>query len=641
VTRRKLLVPLVLMVLVAIVGLGTAVATDTDPTLGLDLQGGFSVVLQAKEVNGRLPSEESVEKAKDIIRERVDGLGVAEPDITRQGRTVIVQLPGVKNREKAESVVGCTARLEFRPVLGTSVNPDAVTTTTGEGDDEGSTTTTTTTGAATSTTVADGTTTTAPGGDPPSTTVAEGATTTTAPSPSTTTAAGAADEEETGLGETGTGAVGLATGEGALPVQFAPTTTTTEPPTTTTVAPEPTTTVPGTTTTAPGAPSTTAPGDTTTTTSPADPVESSSCGGGTTDGAGASTTTSTTAPGAPAGDQFPSEDGTLVYTLGPVGFTGDALSRANAALSNGEWLINVAVKGSEKTDANATFNECFSGGPACPSQGSADPTQPSSGAIAIVLDGEVLSAPTVNGADLAADQFTISGAFDEGEAKDLALVLRYGSLPVEFEQAALQQVSATLGADSLRAGLIAGLIGVAALAVYMVLYYRGFGLVVVISLLVWGALMYSLVCLLSATQGLALTLAGITGVIVSVGTTVDTYVVVFERVKDELRSGRSVRSATERGYRSGIRTVFTANGAAFIGAFLLWYLTVGPVRGFAYFLGLSVILDLVVAVAFTRPLILLLARSPRFAKARFFGIGSSTDQAASPRSSGAAPAVAP
>ncbi len=630
-TRRKLLVPLVLMVLLAIVGLGTAVATDTDPTLGLDLQGGFSVVLQAKEVNGRLPSEESVEKAKDIIRERVDGLGVAEPDITRQGRTVIVQLPGVKNREKAESVVGCTARLEFRPVLGTALDPSAITTTT-----EGGEGTSTTEGAGTSTTVADGsTTTTAAGGDPTSTTTADTATTTTA-------APGADGEGETGLGETGTGAVGLATGEGALPVQFAPTTTTTEPPTTeppttapptTAVAPESTTTLPGT--------ATTAPGDTTTTTSPADPVESSSCGGGTTDGAGASTTTSTTAPGAPAGDQFPSEDGTLVYTLGPVGFTGDALSRANAALSNGEWLINVAVKGSEKTDANATFNECFSGAPACPSQGSADPTQPSSGAIAIVLDGEVLSAPAVNGADLAADQFTISGAFDEGEAKDLALVLRYGSLPVEFEQAALQQVSATLGADSLRAGLIAGLIGVAALALYMVLYYRGFGLVVVISLLVWGALMYSMVCLLSATQGLALTLAGITGVIVSVGTTVDTYVVVFERVKDELRSGRSVRSATERGYRSGIRTVFTANGAAFIGAFLLWYLTVGPVRGFAYFLGLSVILDLVVAVAFTRPLILLLARSPRFAKARFFGIGASTDQSASPRSSGAAPAVAP
>ncbi len=281
-------------------------------------------------------------------------------------------------------------------------------------------------------------------------------------------------------------------------------------------------------------------------------------------------------------------------------------------LNGGDWQVNVAVKGSEKGVANELFNTCYNATPECPPVGT-DDTGAQRGAVAIVLDGKVLSAPTVNGLDLAADDFTISGSFDEGEAKDLALVLRYGSLPVEFEQAALQQVSATLGADSLRAGLIAGLFGVLALCIYMIIYYRGFGMVVVVSLMVWGALMYSLVSFLSATQGLALTLAGITGVIVSVGTTVDTYVVVFERIKDEIRNGRSVRSATERGYQSGIKTVFTANGAAFIGAFLLWYLTVGPVRGFAYFLGMSVILDLLVAVAFTRPLILLLSRSPRFA----------------------------
>jgi preprotein translocase subunit SecD len=187
-------------------------------------------------------------------------------------------------------------------------------------------------------------------------------------------------------------------------------------------------------------------------------------------------------------------------------------------------------------------------------------------------------------------------------------------------------VSATLGNDSLQAGLIAGVIGIVALALYMVLYYRGFGMVVVVSLLVWMSLMYGVVCLLSETQGLALTLAGITGMIVSVGTTVDTYVVVFERVKDLVREGKSIRRATELGYQQGIKTVLTANGAAFIGAFLLWYLTVGPVRGFAYFLGISVIIDMVVAIAFTRPLILLLSRSPWFAKAKFFGVASSTDQ---------------
>ena len=576
-TRRRLLTPLVLMVLLSVVGVGASVASDSSPTLGLDLQGGFSVVLQAKEVNGQLPSEESVEKAKDIIRQRVDGLGVAEPDITRQGRTVIVQLPGVKNREKAESVVGCTARLEFRPVLAVAANPSAA---------AGSTTTT--------------------GGDTTTTTGGDATTTTTVPDGTTTTVGGE--------GETGSGTVGVATGEGALPVQFAPTTTTTTaPPTTTTTAPPTTTTVPPATTT-------TVAGDTTSTTAVAGSGEtSSSCSGAET----AAGTTTTTVPGAEAtgGEQFPSEDGAALYTLGPVGISGDALSGANAVLNNAEWLVDVSIKGGQKAAANEMFNACYQGAPTCPAQG-----QDGRGATAIVLDGVVLSAPAVQGPNLADENFTISGDFSEGDAKDLALVLRYGSLPVEFEQAALQQVSATLGADSLRAGLIAGLIGIAALALYMILYYRGFGLVVVVSLLVWGALMYGLVSLLSATQGLALTLAGITGIIVSVGTTVDTYVVVFERVKDELRAGRSVRAATERGYQSGIKTVFTANGAAFIGAFLLWYLTVGPVRGFAYFLGLSVILDLAVAVLFTRPLILLLARSPRFARARFWGIGASTDQ---------------
>ena len=593
-TKRALLTPLVLIVLVAIIGVGTAVATNSSPTLGLDLQGGFSVVLQAKEVNGRLPAEDSVEKAKDIIRQRVDGLGVAEPDITRQGRTVLVQLPGVKNRKKAESLVGCTARLEFRPVVSQAVNPAA----------------------------AGGPTTTGPGAGASTTAPAGGGATTSTPPGSTTVPSGTGSGES-GLSEHGTGAVGLAPGEGALPIQFAPTTT--EPPTTTTAVPETTTPPPPPSTSTPGATTpgatTSVPGDTTSTTlAPGTSGASSSCGDG--------GTTATPVPTA-NGTQFPSQDGKSLYTLGPVGFTGEALSSATAALSPGtsEWTINVSVKNSSETVANAAFNACYQGAAGCPAQNSEG-----RGAIAIVLDGEVLSAPAVNGPDLASgQQFTISGDFSEGEAKDLALVLRYGSLPVEFEQAALQQVSATLGADSLRAGLIAGLIGVAALAVYMVLYYRGFGMVVVVSLVVWAALMYALVCLLSATQGLALTLAGITGIIVSVGTTVDTYVVVFERIKDELRNGRSVRAATERGYRSGINTVFTANGAAFIGAFLLWYLTVGPVRGFAYFLGISVILDLAVAVIFTRPLILLLSRSPRFAHARFFGIGASTDQAASPK----------
>jgi preprotein translocase subunit SecD len=146
--------------------------------------------------------------------------------------------------------------------------------------------------------------------------------------------------------------------------------------------------------------------------------------------------------------------------------------------------------------------------------------------------------------------------------------------------------------------------------------------------------MYGLVCWLSANQGLALTLSGIIGIVVSVGTTVDSYVVFFERLKDEVRGGRSVRNSTERGFASAYRTILTADIASFLGAFLLWWLTVGSVRGFAFFLGLSVLLDLVVAYCFTRPAVILLGRSKRLTDARFFGLASALDRA--PQTTGAA-----
>ena len=578
-SKRSLWVSLILTVLASLGAVTIAQVTNTTPTLGLDLQGGFSVVLQAREVNGELPSEESVEKAKDIIRQRVDGLGVAEPEIVRQGRTVIVQLPGVTDRAKAEQVVGCTAKLEFRPVLAVEANPDAVTTTTSK---SGKTTTTTKAdGKSTTTTKADGTTTTTAKGD--------------------------------GEGETGAGTAGISSGEGALPSQFAPsTTTTTAPPTTTTTPPETTTTVPASTTT-----STTA-----ATTDGASTNKTNGCNSGSTVDV---STVSTTAPLPEGAEIVPSKDGTLLYTLGPVGFTGDALSKAEAALQE-SWAVNVSVRGSKKSEANAAFNACYNGEATCPAQSS-----DGRGAIAIVLDGEVLSAPAVNGPDLASDNFTISGDFDQAEAKELALVLRYGSLPVEFDQVALQQVSATLGTDSLHAGLLAGAVGIALVALYMLLYYRGLGLVVVGGLAVWGGFMYGLVCWLSANQGLALTLSGIIGIVVSVGTTVDSYVVYFERMRDEVRAGRSARSATDRGFSSAIRTIITADVASFLGAFLLWWLTVGPVRGFAFFLGMSVVLDLFVAYFFTRPVVALLSYNKRLTDSKFMGLDSARDRAVAER----------
>lgn len=569
--RRSIATPLLIIVILSIGSVIATVAVDNKPQLGLDLQGGFSVVLQAKSVKGKLPSDEAVEKAKDIISQRVDGLGVAEPDITRQGKRVIIQLPGVKDRARAEKLVGCTAKLELRPVLSP---PTRVTSST------------------------------------------------TAPQAKTTTSTTAAPKTATtppkGNGETGSGAVGAAQGESALPAQLAPTTlpSTTAAPTTTTTKPK---SGPKTSTT------TTAP-TTTTTESPAaraaaakKAASTTSCSGGTSKSGSSPTATTTPAQKAGGAGAFLDDTGQAVYQLGPVGFEGSALSKAEAGLSNGSWQVNVSVKSKDKAKANAVFNACYQAGATCPPSG-ADESNTPRGAIAIVLDGKVISAPTVNGPDLASSTFTISGNFDAKRAKELALVLRYGALPVEFRTETVQQVSATLGKDSLNAGLLAGLIGIAAVGLYMLLYYRGLGLVVILGLAVWGGLMYSIVCYLSQNSGLALSLSGITGIIVSVGTTVDSYVVYFERLKDEVRTGKTVRSSTERGFSRAFRTILTADISSFIGAALLWWLTVGPVRGFAFFLGLSTVLDVVVAYMFTRPLVILLGRSRLFTEARFFGI---------------------
>ena len=199
-------------------------------------------------------------------------------------------------------------------------------------------------------------------------------------------------------------------------------------------------------------------------------------------------------------------------------------------------------------------------------------------------------------------------------------MLSYGSTPIEMKAEAVQTVSATLGKDSLNAGLISGAIGIALVVLLMVLYYRALAAVVIGGLVVSGGLLYSVISFLSTTKGLALTLAGVTGVIVSVGVTVDSYVVFFERLKDEIRSGRSFRSSALRGQKSAWRTIVAADTVSLIGAAVLWYLSVGGVRGFAFFLGLSTLTDMVIAYFFTRPAILLLSRSKFFGGKRVLGI---------------------
>jgi preprotein translocase subunit SecD len=472
--RRSHVVSLVVVLVLAVGSLLATLVAGNSPQLGLDLQGGASVVLAPKNKVDSGVLDQSIE----IIRSRVDAIGVAEPDISRQGNTIVVQLPGVKNKDRALQLVGTTAQLFFRPVIQ------------------------------------------------------------------------------------------------PLPVSEKTPTTTTPRATTTTVA--------GATTTAPTA-----------TTAPANDATSLK-----------TTPREDDKPGAtvvlPMKDRH--NNVTQRLQLGPSELTGRAISSARANLdNNGQWLVEFTLTGKGSTAFDALAAKYVGR------------------QVAIDLDGVVKSAPTIQQAQFNG-RGQITGDFTQSEAKDLALVLRYGSLPVQLERQSVQTVTATLGKDSLAAGLAAGAIGLALVALYMLVYYRALGLVVWLGLAVSGALMYSIITYLGQTSGLALTLAGATGIIVSVGVTVDSYIVYFERLKDEVRSGKTVRSSVDRGFSRAYRTILAADTASFIGAMLLYLLTVGPVRGFAFFLGLSTLLDVVIAYFFTRPMVILLGRNRLFTEARWLGV---------------------
>ena len=588
--------PLRVMIATLVVVYGLLLATilmGKSPKLGLDLQGGISVNLQPVK-DGQVTDDvnsDQLDQAIEIIRRRVDALGVAEPEVSRQGNTITVQLPGAKDQAEVLAVVGSTAQLEFRPVLqivgsiptgkdrteaeervtelrAELAVPEGVTAAQIVEDEQAKTPTTDP--AATDPAATD------PAADP-------GATVTT--EVTSTTAAG--DE----------GALGAEGGTGGNRSVSKRSASAQDDTTTTTVAPE-----------------------TTTTTVPPTPlnqwgVNVYADGFGELyqlEGQLSTQLTPTEDQKADAEVTLAGDDGT-VYRLGPVAVDGRAVKGATAGLQgDGVWTVNPIFKaGADNIDKfNAIAAQCYAGDPVCPDQGGGR------GQLGIVLDDLVLSAPTINQPTFEADSISISGSFDQDSAESLAVALRYGSLPIQFEPQQAETVSATLGKGALEAGIISGIIGLFLVLLYLAIYYRLLGLVTAVSLTISASLLWVIMSNINAT----VTLAGVVGIVASIGISLDSSIVFYENLKEDVRNGTTLRSSAEKSFSTAYSTIIKADISSLIGAGVLYWLSIGPVRGFAFYLGAATVLDLVAAFFFLRPAVVLLARSKQAEHPKRFGI---------------------
>ena len=300
-----------------------------------------------------------------------------------------------------------------------------------------------------------------------------------------------------------------------------------------------------------------------------------------------------------------STDHSQVYLLDKSIISGEQIKNASSGLDaqHGQYIVTLEFK-PDAANVWADFTAAHVG------------TQ-----TAFTLDSQVVSAPQIEEA-IPGGNTQITGQFDAARAKELANVLKYGSLPLSFESSEAETVSATLGLTSLRAGLIAGAIGLALVLVYSLLYYRVLGLLTALSLVASGAMVFAILVLLGRYINYTLDLAGIAGLIIGIGTTADSFVVFFERIKDEIREGRSFRSAVPRGWVRARKTIISGNAVTFLAAVVLYVLAIGQVKGFAFTLGLTTILDIVVVFLVTWPLIYLASKSTMLAKPAFNGLGA-------------------
>jgi preprotein translocase subunit SecD len=294
-----------------------------------------------------------------------------------------------------------------------------------------------------------------------------------------------------------------------------------------------------------------------------------------------------------------SSEGDAKYVLGPAEVSGTDVDSAKATIDQqrGMWIVQMDFtdKGSKK------FQQITS---------KLSQQQSPMNQFAIALDGEVVSAPQVN--ETLSGSAEISGSFTQQSAQDLANVLSYGALPLSFDEDTVTTVTAALGGEQLQAGLIAGAIGLALVVIYLVAYYRGLAFIALLSLMASGILTYTLMSLLGPAIGFALNLPAVCGAIVAIGITADSFIVYFERIRDEIREGRTLRPAVERAWPRARRTILVSDFVSFLAAAVLFIVTVGKVQGFAFTLGLTTLLDVVVVFLFTKPVMTLMARTKFF-----------------------------
>ncbi|MDO9378817.1 MAG: protein translocase subunit SecD [Nocardioidaceae bacterium] len=481
--------------MVVVVALFAAVALigTWKPALGLDLQGGTRITLQAKSSEGDVDPVK-LEQARDIIDQRVNGTGVSEAEVTTQGGDqVIIEIPG-RQEQGIVDEVGRTAQLRFRLVWAT--------------------------------------------GQPPAT--APSAATVKADAAAAQKAVAAVDWTKLSLAQQITGETKGVTSLGA---DYQPAIAALQK-----------------------------------------QAASFPC---TRAGLG----TVQDEPDQPIVTCEP--DSGAAYVLSPAVIEGTDVGKVTAGVPQGqfEWGVNLALK----NDAKDAFKDVTT---ALTQQNSQ---------FAIVLDGEVLAAPTSQAA-ISNGESRISGGFTQTSAQSLANSLRFGALPLSFGVNGVEVEGPSLAGAQLQAGLIAGALGLALVVVYSVAYYRRLGLVVVGSLGIAAAITYALVLLLGAGAGFTLTLPGIAGLIVAIGITADSFIVYFERIRDEMRHGRSARVAVETAWVRARRTILAADAVSFLAALVLFIFAIGVVRGFAFALGLTTLIDIAVVFGFTKPLVSLMAR---------------------------------